>query len=173
MPCYSPATRSSFVRLPDEFYVTNFTDRKSTLPFLLMVHASTLSAILYSADASGDLMSASSISSAHESWDFDSPASDAWLVAHLLILQLLWVHLLVLTIRLVLWCSLLSFKGGKTLAINQREISARKNSINLLSKALLSLLHVDSRKHHSTHCFRFTFEFKYSLRKALVQAHAF
>ena len=24
MPCYSPATRSSFVRLPDEFYVTNF-----------------------------------------------------------------------------------------------------------------------------------------------------
>ena len=78
-----------------------------------MIHASTLSAILYSAAASGDLMSASSISSAHESWDFDSPASDAWLVAHLLILQLLWVHLLVLTIRLVLLCGLLSFRGGR------------------------------------------------------------
>jgi len=50
-----------------------------TLPLLLMVHASTLSAILYSesAAASGNLMSASSISSAHESSDLNSLASDA------------------------------------------------------------------------------------------------
>ena len=68
---------------------TSFTLLILTLPFLLMVHASTLSAILYSADAfsgnlmpassssSGNLMPASSSSSANASSDFNSLTSDA------------------------------------------------------------------------------------------------
>ena len=76
----------------------------------------TLSAILYSAAAAGNLVSASSGSSAHESSDLNSPSSHALLVAHLPFLQLLRVHLVDLTIRLVLWCGLLSFGG--TLVIN-------------------------------------------------------
>jgi len=78
-----------------------------------MVHARTLSAILYSAAAAGNLVSVSSSSSAPESSDFNSPASDALLVAHLPFFQLFWIHLLVLMIRLVLWCGLLSLKGGR------------------------------------------------------------
>jgi len=72
-----------------------------------------LLAILYSAAAAGNLMSASISRSAHESSDFDSLVTDAWLVGHCLFLQLLQVHLLVLTIHLVLWCSLLSFRGRR------------------------------------------------------------
>jgi len=71
MPCYSPKL-SSFVRLPDEFYVLFL-----TLPLFLIVHANTLSAILYSAAAAGNLISASSRSSAHESSDLNSLARDA------------------------------------------------------------------------------------------------
>ena len=56
---------------------TSFTLLILTLPFLLMVHASTLSAILYSADASGNLMPASSSSSANASSDFNSLTNDA------------------------------------------------------------------------------------------------
>jgi len=56
---------------------TSFTLLILTLPFLLMVHASTLSAILYSAAASGNLMPASSSSSANASSDFNSLTSDA------------------------------------------------------------------------------------------------
>jgi len=83
----------------------------AALPLFLMVHASALSAILYSATAAGNLISASSSSSAHESSDLNSLASDTLLVAYLPFLQLLRVHLLVLTIRLVLWCGLLLFRG--------------------------------------------------------------
>ena len=103
------AIRRHFLRLSD--YLTSFTLRFLTLPLFLIVHASTLSAIFYSAAAAGNLISASSSSSAHESSDLNSFASDALLVAHLPFLQLLRVHLLVLTIRLVLWCGLLSFGG--------------------------------------------------------------
>ena len=78
-----------------------------------MVHASTLSAILYSAAAASNLISASSSSSAHESSDLNFPASDVLLVAHLPFLQLFRDYLLLLTIRLVLWCSLLSSRGGR------------------------------------------------------------
>jgi len=56
---------------------TSFTLLILTLPFLLMVHASTLSDILYSAAASGNLMPASSSSSANASSDFNSLTSDA------------------------------------------------------------------------------------------------
>jgi len=58
-----------------------------------MVHASTLSAILYSAAAASNLISASSSSSAHESSDLNFPPSDVLLVAHLPFLQLLRDHL--------------------------------------------------------------------------------
>jgi len=105
------AIRRHFVRLSD--CLTSFTLLFLTLSSFLIDHASTLSAILYSAAAAGNLISASSSSSAHESSDLNSLVSDAWLVAHLLFLQLLQVHLLVLTIRLVLWCGLLSFRGGR------------------------------------------------------------
>jgi len=97
----------------------SFTLIMLTLPLLLTVHASTLSAILYSAAASGNLMSVSSSSSARESSDLNSLVCDAWLVAYFLFFQLLRVQLLVLTIRLVLWCGLLSCKEGKTLVIHQ------------------------------------------------------
>jgi len=53
---------------------TSFTLLFLTLPLLLMVHASTLSAIMYSAAASSNLMSASSCSSFHL---INSLASDA------------------------------------------------------------------------------------------------
>jgi len=105
------AIRWHFVRLSD--CLTSFTLLFLTLSLFLIVHATTLSAILYSAAAAGNLISASSSSSAHESSDMKSLASDAWLVAHLLFFQLLRVHLLVLTIRLVLWCGLLSFRGWR------------------------------------------------------------
>jgi len=85
------AIRRHFVRLSD--YLTSFTLLFVTLPLFLIVHASTLSAILYSAAAAGNLISASSSSSAHESSDLKSLASDAWLVANLLFFQLLRVHL--------------------------------------------------------------------------------
>ena len=106
-----PRIRRHFLRLSD--CLTSFTLLFLTLPLFLMVHASTLSAILYSAAAAGNLISASSSSSAHEFSDLNFSASDALLVAHLPFLQLLRVHLLVLTIRLVLWCFLLSFRGGR------------------------------------------------------------
>jgi len=56
---------------------TSFTLLILTLPFLLMVHASTLSAILYSAAAAGNLLSASISRPANESSDFNSLTSDA------------------------------------------------------------------------------------------------
>ena len=72
MPCYSPTL---FFRLSD--CLTSFTLLFLTLPLFLIVHASTLSAILYSAAAAGNLISASSSSSAHESSYLKSLASDA------------------------------------------------------------------------------------------------
>ena len=105
------AIRRHFLRLSD--CLSSFTLLFLTLPFFLMVHASTLSAILSSAAAAGNLISVSSSSSAHESSDLNSSATDAWLVANLPFLQLLRVHLLVLRICLVLWCGLLSFRGGR------------------------------------------------------------
>jgi len=75
------AIRRHFLRLSD--CLTSFTLLFLTLPLFLMVHASTLSAILYSAAAAGNLISASSSCSAHESSDLNSSASDALLVAHL------------------------------------------------------------------------------------------
>jgi len=105
-----------------------------TLPLLLTVYASTLSAILYSAAASGNLMSVSSNNSAHEYSDLNHFfVSDVWLVAQFLFFQSLRVQLLVLTIRLVLWCGLLSCKGGKTLVIHQTGISARQISVKCFS----------------------------------------
>jgi len=98
-----------------------------TLPLFLMVHASTLSAIPYSAAAAGNLVSASSSSSAPESSDLNSPASDALLVAHLPFLQLSWFHLLVLTIRLVLWC-VLSLRGGRLCPSNRKKFRQYKFS---------------------------------------------
>ena len=89
-----------FSRLSD--CLTSFTLLFVTLPLFLIVHASMLSAILYSAAAAGNLIFLSSSSSAQESSDLNSFASDALLVAHLPFLQLLRVRLLVLTIRLVL-----------------------------------------------------------------------
>ena len=160
-----------FLRLSD--CLTSFTLLFLTLPLFLIVHASTLSVILYSAAAAGNLISASSSSSAHDSSDFNSPASDALLVAHLQFLQLLRVHILVLTIRLVLYCGLLSMGGGKTLAINQREISTIQILSFFVSGDLLSLFDAASREHRRTYFFVFTFVFKYSLCKALVKAHAF
>jgi len=160
-----------FLRLSD--CLTSFTLLFLTLPLFLIVHASTLSVILYSAAAAGNLISASSSSSAHDSSDFNSPASDALLVAHLQFLQLLRVHILVLTIRLVLYCGLLSIGGGKTLAINQREISTIQILSFFVSGDLLSLFDAASREHRRTYFFVFTFVFKYSLCKALVKAHAF
>ena len=150
MPCYSPKL-SSFVRLPDEFYVLFL-----TLPLFLIVHANTLSAILYSAAAAGNLISASSRSSAHESSDLNSLARDAWLVAHHLFFQLLRVHLSVLTIRLVLWCGLLSFRprGRKTLATNQREFLQDKfshSSCQVLF-CLCSIRLVESIAEHISFC---------------------
>jgi len=72
MPYYSPATRSLFVRLPDKFYVTN-------LNVVVPSDCSRKYVVGYSyfAAASGNLMSASTSISAHESSDFDSLASDA------------------------------------------------------------------------------------------------
>ena len=72
MPYYSPATRSSFVRLPDKFYVTN-------LNVAVPSDGSRKYVVGYShfAAASGNFMYASTIISAHESSDFDSLASDA------------------------------------------------------------------------------------------------
>jgi len=94
------AIRRHVLRLSD--CPTSFTLLFWTLPLLLMVHASTLSAMLYTAATTSNLISASSSSSAHQSSDLNSLASDVWLVAHLPFLQLLRVRLLVLTIRLVL-----------------------------------------------------------------------
>jgi len=74
MPCYSPATRSSFVRLPDEFYVTDF--NVAVACDVLRKYAVGYS-LPSSAAAAGDLMSASSSSSARESSDFYSLASNA------------------------------------------------------------------------------------------------
>ena len=87
--------------------LTSFTSLIWTLPLLLMLRASTLSAILYFAAAAGNLMSASSSSSTHQFSDLNFLTSDVWLVV--LFFQVLRVHLLVLTIHLVLWCVLLSF----------------------------------------------------------------
>jgi len=56
---------------------TSFTLLILWLPLLLMVDASKLSAILYSASTSGNLMCGTSSKSAHESSGFNSLASDA------------------------------------------------------------------------------------------------
>ena len=88
---------------------TNSTLLIFTLSLLLILYASTLSAILYSAVAAGHLMSASSRSTARESSDSSSLASNTWLVAPLLLLQILRALLLFLTTCLVLCCGLLSF----------------------------------------------------------------
>jgi len=69
------AIRRHFVRLSD--CLTSFALLFVTLPLFLIVHASTLSAFLYSAAAAGNLISASSSSSAHESSDLKSLAIDA------------------------------------------------------------------------------------------------
>ena len=151
---------------------TSFTVLIWTLPLLLMFYAIKLSAILYSAAASGNLMSASSSSSTHESSDFNSLASDAWLVAHLLFLESNRVHFLVLRICLVLWCGLLSFRGGR-LWPSTREDFRQNIFFILLASALLSLLNVASQKRCRTSCLLFTFVFKYSLCRALVRAHTF
>ena len=141
---------------------TSFTELILLLPLLLMVHGRTLSAILYSTAAAGNLMCASSSSSTYQSSDFNFLASiDAWLVAHLLFLQLLWDHLLVLTCR-----------GGR-LWPSTREEFGKTNSLILLASSLLFLLDVASRKHRRTHFLLFTFVFKYSPRKVHVKAHAF
>ena len=57
--------------------LTSFTLLLLTLPLSLIVHTNTLSAILYSAAAAGNLISASSSSSAYLSSDLISLASDA------------------------------------------------------------------------------------------------
>jgi len=108
---------------------TSFSSQFLTLSLLLMVHASTLSTILYSAAAAGNLMCASSRSSTHESSDFKSLVSDAWLAAHLLLLQLLRVHRLVLMIRLVLWCGLLSFREDRLWPSTREESRQTKSLI--------------------------------------------
>ena len=64
------------------------------------------------------------------------------------------------------------FKGGDTLVINQREISAIQILSFFVSSALLSLFDAVSRGSQNIFLL-FTFVFKYSLRKALVKAHAF
>jgi len=64
-------------------------------------------------------------------------------------------------------------EGGKTLAINQRGISAKQILSFFVLSALLSLLDAASQEHRRTYFLLFTFVFKYSLRKALVKAHAF
>ena len=74
MLCILPATRSSFVRLPDEFHATNFNFAVASDSVL---YASTLSAIRYSAAAAGNLMSASISRPAQESSYLNSFASDA------------------------------------------------------------------------------------------------
>jgi len=88
---------------------TNSTLLILTLSLLLMLYASTLSAILYSAAAADNLMSASSRSTAPQSSDSSSLASNTWLVAPLPLLQILRALLLFLTTCLVLCCGLLSF----------------------------------------------------------------
>jgi len=60
-------------------------------------------------------------------------SSDASLAAHLLLLQLLRVHLVVLMIRPVLWCGLLSFRGPR-LWPSTREESWQTNSLILRVK---------------------------------------
>ena len=104
-----------------------------------MVHASALSAILYSAAAAGNLISASSSSSAHEASDLNSSASHALLVAHLPFLQLLRVHLLVLTIRLVLWCGLLSSRWGKPCHQLESNLSKINSLILCVQYSLVSV----------------------------------
>ena len=59
------------------------------------------------------------------------------------------------------------------MAINQREISAIQILSFFVSSVLLSLFDAVSREHRRTYFLLFTFIFKYSLRKALVKAHAF
>jgi len=127
IPCYSP-TLCSFVRLPAEFYVTIFN-------VAVVSDGSRRYAVGYSllCSSPGNLISASSSSSAHGSSDLNSPASDALLVAHLPFLQLLRVHLLVLTIRLVLWCGLLSLRGGDFGHQPERNLS-KTNSLILRVK---------------------------------------
>jgi len=80
------AIRRHFLRLSD--FLTSFTLLFLTFRLFLMVHANTLSIILYSAAAAGNLISASSSNSIHESSDLNSFASDTLLVAHLPFLQL-------------------------------------------------------------------------------------
>jgi len=80
------AIRRHFLRLSD--CLTSLTLLFLTLPLFLMVHANTLSVILYSAGAAGNLISASSSSLIHESSDLNSCAIHALLVAHLPFLQL-------------------------------------------------------------------------------------
>ena len=67
------AIRRHFLRL--SYCLTCFTLQFLTLPLFLMVHASTLSAILYSAAAAANLIFASRSSSAHESSDLNSSAT--------------------------------------------------------------------------------------------------
>jgi len=146
------AIRRHFFRLSD--CLTSFTLLFLSLPLFLIVHASTLSAILYSAAAAGNLISASSSSSAHESSDLKSLASDAWLVAHLLFFQLLRVHLLVLTIRLVLLCSLLSFRGGRLWPSTREKFRQYKfshSSCQVLFR-LCSMRIVESFAQHISFC---------------------
>ena len=139
-----------------------------TLSMLLILYASTLSAILYSAVAAGHLMSASSRSTARESSDSSSLASNTWLVAPILLFQILRALLLFLTTCLVLCCGLLSFEGGETLAIKQGGNREDKLSYSSAKCSFVSAKCTNrqqcsfvsakcrSRQHRRTYCRMFT-----------------
>jgi len=147
------AIRRHFLRLSD--CLTNFTLQFFTLPLFLMVFTQVRCRLFFnSAAAAGNLISASLSSSTHESSDLNSSTRDALFVAHLPFLHLLWVHLFVLTICLVLWCSLLSFRGARLWPSTREKFQQYKFSHSLCQVlfCLFSMRLVESIAEHISFC---------------------